>query len=47
MITTSEIVVTVTIWVLTAAGTFFGTRGVYRRRKKNRADKHKVQPGAE
>jgi len=36
MLTFSEIVVTITIWVLTAAGLFFGLRAVWRRRK-NRA----------
>lgn len=44
MITTSEIAVTVTIWVLTAAGTFFGTRAACRRRKQKRADERKAQP---
>jgi hypothetical protein len=38
MITTSELAVTITIWILTAAGAFFGTRAVWRRRKKRRAD---------
>jgi hypothetical protein len=38
MITTSETAVTITIWVLTAAGTFFGSRAAVRRRKKKRAD---------
>ena len=33
MLTFSEIVVTLTIWVLTAAGLFFGLRAVWRRRK--------------
>jgi len=37
MITTSEIAVTITIWVLTAAGTFFGSRAVWRRRKQKQA----------
>lgn len=37
MITTSETAVTVTIWVLTAAGTFFGTRAAGRRRALKRA----------
>jgi hypothetical protein len=32
MITTSEIAATVTIWVLTAVGTFFGGRAAWRRR---------------
>ncbi len=39
MITTSEMAVTITIWVLTAAGTFFGTRASWRRKKQRRADK--------
>lgn len=38
MITTSELAVTITIWVLTAAGTFFGTRAGLRRRKQRRTD---------
>lgn len=41
MITTSESAVTVTIWVLTAAGTFFGTRAAWRRRVQKRAEKRK------
>jgi len=39
MITTSELAVTITIWVLTAAGTFFGTRASWHRRKQRRAEK--------
>ena len=39
MITTSESAVTITIWVLTAAGTFFGTRAAWRRRKQRCAVK--------
>jgi hypothetical protein len=39
MLTTSEIVVTVTIWILTAVGGFFGIRAVVRRRKGKRAGK--------
>jgi hypothetical protein len=34
MITTSELAVTITIWVLTAAGVFFGSRAAWRRRKQ-------------
>lgn len=34
MITTSETAVTITIWILTAAGIFFGTRAALRRKKK-------------
>jgi len=37
MITTSEIAVTITIWVLTASGAFFGSRAVWRRRRRKRA----------
>ena len=33
MLTTSEIAVTATIWVLTAAGGFFGTRAALRKKK--------------
>lgn len=33
MMTTSEIAVTAAIWVLTAAGGFFGLRATWRRRK--------------
>jgi len=36
MITTSEIAVTITIWVLTLAGLFFGSRAAWRRRKEKR-----------
>lgn len=36
MITTSEIAVTITIWVLTAAGIFFGGRAALRRRRHKR-----------
>jgi len=38
MITTSEYAVTITIWVLTLAGVFFGGRAAWRRRKQARAD---------
>ncbi|WP_298436814.1 hypothetical protein [Geobacter sp.] len=34
--TTSEIAVTATIWLLTAIGGFFALRGRWRRRKKRR-----------
>ncbi|MDA8429691.1 MAG: hypothetical protein M0T70_10595 [Geobacteraceae bacterium] len=34
MLTTSEIAVTATIWVLTAAGGFFGTRAAWRKKKR-------------
>lgn len=42
MITISEIAVTITIWALTAAGIFFGTRAAWRRRKQASQDKMKV-----
>jgi len=41
MMTTSEIAVTITIWALTAAGTFFGGRAFWRRRKQRRAGQAK------
>lgn len=44
MLTTSESAVTITIWVLTAAGSFFGTRAVWRRRAQKRAEKRKTDP---
>ena len=44
MITTSEIAVTITIWVLTASGAFFGTRAVWRRRKQRCARKQEESP---
>jgi hypothetical protein len=34
MVTTSEYAVTITIWVLTLAGTFFGGRAAWRRRRQ-------------
>jgi hypothetical protein len=37
MLTTSEYVVTITIWVLTLAGVFFGGRAAWRRRRQQRA----------
>lgn len=36
MLTISEIAVTITIWVLTAAGCFFGVRATLRRRKQRK-----------
>jgi hypothetical protein len=36
MITTSELAVTITIWVLTASGAFFSTRAYLRRKKAKR-----------
>ena len=45
MFTVSEIVVTATIWVLTAAGGFFSIRAAVRRKKaKNRVDKTDSAP---
>jgi hypothetical protein len=44
MITTSETAVTITIWVLTAAGSFFGGRAAWRRRKQARSDERKARP---
>ncbi len=41
MLTTSEVAVNVTIWVLTASGSFFGIRGVLRRKKQQRLAKMK------
>lgn len=41
MITTSERAVTVTIWMLTAAGIFFGGRAVWRRRGAENRGAHK------
>ena len=38
MITTSEYAVTITIWVLTLAGIFFGGRAVLRRRGRKQSD---------
>jgi hypothetical protein len=37
MITTTEYAVTITIWVLTLAGVFFGGRAAWRRRRQKRA----------
>lgn len=44
MLTTSETAVTITIWVLTAAGAFFGSRAAWRRRVLRRAKKLKEKP---
>ena len=41
MITTSEIAVTITIWVLTLSGVFFGGRAAWRRRKQKRTKERK------
>lgn len=38
MLTISEIAVTATIWSLTAAGGFFGTRAFLRKKKLKRYD---------
>jgi len=43
MITTSELAASITIWVLTAAGTFFGGRAAWRRRRQKRADLSKTE----
>jgi hypothetical protein len=45
MITTSELAVTIMIWVLTAAGAFFGSRAAWRRRRQRLAKEH-VLPSA-
>lgn len=42
MITTSETAVTITIWILTAAGIFFGTRAALRRKKEKQTKKQNV-----
>jgi hypothetical protein len=44
MLTTSEIAVTITIWLLTAAGAFFGTRAAWRRRRQKRAGQETPRP---
>lgn len=41
MLTTSEIAVTVTIWVLLISGCFFGIRGIVRRKKQKRIEKQR------
>lgn len=38
MHTISEVAVTATIWVLTAAGTFFGSRAALRKKKLRREE---------
>jgi hypothetical protein len=38
MTTTSEVAVTIIIWVLTLAGAFFGGRAAWRRRRQKRAE---------
>ncbi len=42
MITTSEIAVTVTIWVLTATGGFFVSRAAWRRRRQKSINDRKA-----
>jgi hypothetical protein len=37
--TTSELIVTLTIWLLTAVGGFFGLRAAWRRRRARRPEK--------
>ena len=44
MITTSELAVTITIWILTAAGAFFGSRADWRRRRQKRAAERADRP---
>jgi hypothetical protein len=39
MLTTSEIAVTITTWVLATTGTFFGTRAAWRRSRKKSAER--------
>ena len=41
MTSSSEFIVTITIWVLTLTGAFFGGRAAWRRRRQ------KVKPGPE
>jgi hypothetical protein len=41
MLTTSELAATLTIWVLTLVGVFFGGRSAWRRRRQKRADEKK------
>ncbi len=45
MITTSELAVTITIWVLAANGAFFGLRAYLKRKKARRVDQPKP-PGS-
>jgi hypothetical protein len=45
MITTSELAATITIWVLTSSGVFFGSRAAWRRKKQSRAKERKQQSG--
>ncbi len=44
MITTSELAASITIWVLTVSGVFFGGRAVWRRRKLRREEQRKDPP---
>jgi hypothetical protein len=44
MITTSELAATITIWVLTASGAFFGGRAAWRRRRQKREAQRKTDP---
>lgn len=46
MITTSEAAVTITIWVLAAAGAFFGGRAAWRRRVRKHVKEPKKRPGS-
>jgi len=45
MITTSELAVTIMIWVLATAGAFFGGRAAWRRRKQRLAKEHEQPSG--
>lgn len=47
MITTSETAVTITIWVLTVSGTFFGGRAAWRRSRQKRRDERKARSAIE
>jgi hypothetical protein len=42
MITISELAATITIWVLTVSGAFFGGRAAWRRRKLRREERRKT-----
>jgi hypothetical protein len=41
MITTSELAATITIWILTISGAFFGGRAAWRRRNLRREEQRK------
>lgn len=44
MLTTSEIAATITIWVLTISGAFFGGRAIWRRKKQKSSIKREQVP---